>query len=327
MRWTFLFVVSLMMLFDTSGAFILPSQIKQIRDPGTSAQDQYALNLVPLDRFSSALSFFSGPAVTRCCLDKEGKLLGDDDDATFTLCLVQEKDLPDVSKFIVGTFGADVISISSDLNSFERALVQPSILALNAYSGMVAYAEVFSGLTSRTKDRIVSPDVAPPPLTGKSRAEKLDEAQRHSIVLALARTSNDWHVDVIASVELRLQPCDAKIPFSLPWVDKVERRLASLVGFGPGEDAKDLQPYLSNLCVSENYRGRKIGKALVRCLEDIVTTAWGYNRMYLHVDLDNKPALNLYQNEGYNDVGRRWNPVWAGKAAEIGYFVKTMKRR
>ena len=240
---------------------------------------------------------------------------------------MQEKDLPDVSKFIVGIFGADVISISSDLNSFERALVQPSILALNAYSGMVAYAEVFSGLTSRTKDRIVSPNVAPPPLTGKSRVEKLDEAQRHSIVLALARTSNDWHIDVIASVELRLQPCDAKIPFSLPWIDKVERRLATLAGFGSGEDAKDLQPYLSNLCVSENYRGRKIGKALVRCIEDIATTAWGYNRLYLHVDLDNKPALKLYQNEGYNDVGRRWNPVWAGKAAEIGYFVKTFKKR
>lgn len=88
--------------------------------------------------------------------------------------------------------------------------------------------------------------------------------------------------------------------------------------------ARDLRPYLSNLGVDENYRGRKIGKALVRCVENIAATAWGYNKMYLHVDLANLPALNLYRGEGYTDVGQRWNPFWAGKAAEIGYFVKDL---
>jgi ribosomal protein S18 acetylase RimI-like enzyme len=285
------------------------------------------LNLVPLSRFASELTFFSAPAATRLCLDEEGKLMGDEDDATYTLCLVQDKDLPDVSKFVIGAFGADAIALSSDLGAFELALVQPPVLALNSYSVMVAYVEVLSGMIARTKDRIATPDVTPPPLGGKSRTEKIDEAQRHSLVLALARTSTDWHIDVVATVELRLQPCDAKIPFSLPWIDKFERRLAALVGFGSAAGATDLQPYLSNLCVLEKYRGRKIGKALVRCLEDIVTTSWGYNRMYLHVDVDNLPALKLYTGEGYTDVGMRWNPFWAGKAAEIGYFVKTFKKR
>lgn len=252
--------------------------------------------------------------------------MGEKDDATYTLCLVQEKDLPDVSKFVIEAFGTDAIALSSDLSSFELALMKPSVLALNSYSVMVSYVEVLSGLMERTKDRIATSDVSPPPLKGKSRTEKLDEAQRHSLVLVLARTrSNDWHIDIVATVELRLQPCDAKIPFSLPWIDKVERRLASLVGFGSSASgAEDLQPYLTNLCVLETHRGRKIGKSLVRCLEDIAKTSWGYNRMYLHVDMDNVAAMKLYVGEGYTDVGKRWNPFWAGKAADIGYFVKTL---
>jgi GNAT superfamily N-acetyltransferase len=120
-----------------------------------------------------------------------------------------------------------------------------------------------------------------------------------------------------------LKPCDAKIPFSLPWLDRIERNLASLIG--PGADTgKELQPYLSNLCVDEKYRGRRIGKGLVRCLENITRDTWGYNRMYLHVDEDNRAAINLYKKEGYKDVGHRWNPLWAGSAAEIGYYVKTL---
>lgn len=119
------------------------------------------------------------------------------------------------------------------------------------------------------------------------------------------------------------QPCDAKIPFSLPWLDKVERRLASVIGLGDASP-KDLQPYLSNLCVDEEYRGRGIGKALVRVVESIAKSTWGFNRMYLHVDEDNEAALSLYQREGYRDVGHRWNPFWAGNASRIGYYVKTL---
>lgn len=131
-------------------------------------------------------------------------------------------------------------------------------------------------------------------------------------------------VEPIASIELRLQPCDAKIPFSLPWLDQLERRLGKLVGFG-GNKARDLQPYLSNLCVDERYRGKQIGKALCRIVEDIALSSWGYKKMYLHVDLDNIPARRLYENEGYKDVGKRWNPFWAGSAADIAYFVKKLQ--
>jgi hypothetical protein len=31
-----------------------------------------------------------------------------------------------------------------------------------------------------------------------------------------------------------------------------------------------------------------------------------------------------HKSEGYRDVGLRWNPFWAGRSAEIGYYVKNL---
>ena len=63
-------------------------------------------------------------------------------------------------------------------------------------------------------------------------------AARSSLILALARpviesssSKNEGEMEVVASVELRLQPTDAKIPFSQPWLDKFERNLARLISF------------------------------------------------------------------------------------------------
>lgn len=96
-----------------------------------------------------------------------------------------------------------------------------------------------------------------------------------------------------------------------------------MVGLGEGVGT-ELQPYLSNLCVDENYRGKGLGRALVRCVENIAMSSWNFNRIYLHVDPDNESAFNLYKSEGYRDVGHRWNPFWAGDAADIGYYVKVL---
>lgn len=93
-----------------------------------------------------------------------------------------------------------------------------------------------------------------------------------------------------------------------------------------GASRKSLRPYLSNLCVDESYRGKKLGKALVRCVEDI-TKSWGYSKLYLHVDLENEAARTLYQNLGFFDEGRRWKPFWAGPAVKIGYYVKKFEKK
>ena len=284
------------------------------------------LGLVPIRQFHKEFSFLSEPADHRCCIDSYGVFQDVDGGETYTLCLVEEQDLPDLSRFVIKSFGSDAIRLSTDINAFERAIMKPAVELVNNYSGIVAFAEVLAGLRIRLEGRFQHMELALPKLDGLDREERIRRTTSEAIVLVLGKSQegSDWHSDIVASIELRLQPCDAKIPFSLPWLDGIERRFASLIGLGKN-DSRDLQPYLSNLCVDEVFRGKKIGRALVRCVENIAKKSWGYSRMYLHVDTDNTAALELYKSEGYKDVGKRWRPFWAGKASEVGYFVKNLE--
>ena len=321
----------------SGGEFLRPSNPT---NSCSSRRSSSPLHLIPLTRFDESISFFSETDNYRCCINDKGmfsagnKNTNDDSSFDYELGLIEEEELPDLCKFVVTTFGAEAIQLSSDINSFERMLMSPAAEFLNGYSGMVAFAEVFSGTKQRVADRFnENPSlvtISAPDLKGLSYEEQIRKAERESLVLVLARKSIDESskdIDVIASIELRLQPCDAKIPFSIPWLDRVERRVGSIIGLGKVDNesgGNDLQPYLSNLCVDEKFRGQKIGRGLVRCVENIAKTSWGYNRMYLHVDEDNPPALNLYKSEGYRDVGHRWNPFWSGGASDIGYYVKSL---
>jgi len=292
----------------------------------SDSQNRMSLNLVPLSKFAELSAFFSDPD-SRLCIDQDGTFTADNGDI-YQLCLAEEEDLPDLSRFIVASFGADAIRLSQDLNAFERMLMKPAAELLNGYSGIVAFAEVLSGLRQRLNLRLSSSEmnISAPAIKGLTRDEKLKASSQDSIVLALAKKhdGNDWHIDVIASVELRLEICDAKIPFTLPWLDRIERRAASLIGLGKNM-AGDLKPYLSTLCVDEQFRGKRIGRSLVHCVEEIAAS-WGHSRLYLHVDPENTAAYELYKSEKYNDVGKRWNPFWAGEAAYIGYFVKNLEK-
>ena len=330
--------------------FLLPSALAFV-DVNNVAQHQQCnlqrirsnnpLHLIPLAKFDESISFFSEPEDYRCCIDDKGCFSAKKDDADtscYELGMIEEKELPDLCKFVVTTFGAEAIQLSSDINSFERMLMNPAAEFLNGYSGLVAFAEVFSGTKQRMADRLRDNpsmvDISAPDLKGLSREERIRKAERESLVLVLARPTTDTGdnrstsngIEVIASIELRLQPCDAKIPFSIPWLDRVERRIGSYIGLGNTDEvgSNDLQPYLSNLCVDEKFRSQKIGRSLVRCVENVAKTSWGYNRMYLHVDEDNLAALKLYKSEGYRDVGHRWNPFWSGGASDIGYYVKSL---
>jgi ribosomal protein S18 acetylase RimI-like enzyme len=289
------------------------------------------LQLVPIRMSEEDFTFLSKSDQYRCCIDRGGKFV---DEPIYELSLIDETDISNVARFIVQIFGADAINVSKNLTTFEKMLMMPAVELVNGYSGMVAFAEVYAGLRSRLEYRIQPDhkmDMSLPEISGLSREEQLRMAACTSIVVVLGKakeqlnSENDQSPnDVIATVELRLQPCDAKIPFSLPWIDWIERKLASYMSvFGSQWRLQhDIQPYLSNLCVDEAYRGRGIGRALVRCVENIAETRWGYSKMYLHVDIDNRAAVQLYNEEGYTDVGRRWNPFWAGKSTDIGYFVK-----
>ena len=321
----------LMSICSSSDAFVnkFNARIPNSSSSYTPRLGHY-IRLAPLSDFDC--TYLASNQSYRTCIDENGMLHVDEDKGEpYVLGIAEEDDLPDISRLTIDAFGDIAISLSSDLTNLERALLSPGVALWNGYSGYIAYSEVLSGLRTRMKDKLHKVDLSAPPVKDNVSEEESEAiAARSSLILALARPKaesdeRNGRIDAIATVELRLQPTDAKIPFSQPWLDSIERRAAKALGVNlPLRDEK-LQPYLSNLCVSENARGRRIGKSLVRCVEMIASDTWGYEKIYLHVDLQNAAALNLYKSEGYEDVGFRWNVPWAGGASDIGYFVKKLK--
>lgn len=243
----------------------------------------------------------------------------------YVLGVVEETDFVELAKLIVESFGTEVVRIGSDASAFEQIMMAPAIELLNGSSSLVAFAEVIAGLRYRLRERHAV-DLAAPKIKNIDmntvRSRNLSElVSRSSLVLAVS-----YQGSLIATVELRLQPCDAKIPFSFPTIDAIERTLAALLNGGPTlpEEAVNFQPYLSNLCVAKSQRGKGIGRALVRAVETTTSMVWGYEQVYLHVDPANKAAMDLYKSEGYTDMGKRWNPFWAGTSSRIAYLAKTV---
>jgi hypothetical protein len=184
-----------------------------------------ALSLIPLAKFRNELNFFSSDEETRCCLNPHGKfeLKGaKDEEEPFELYIVEENDLPEVSLFIIKSFGADAISLSSgEFNALEKRLLEPAMDFFNGYVAVNAFAEVLWGLRLRQSDRILNDsinDISGPEIVHlPSAQEKIAACNRKSLVLVAARPSSNtannsskWtslesNIDVIASVELRLQ--------------------------------------------------------------------------------------------------------------------------
>jgi ribosomal protein S18 acetylase RimI-like enzyme len=332
----FSLMVYLICLTQTHGFLIQQSDHHRYLSPRIGLLST-ELQLIPIRKFHDEFTFLSQSPEYTGCIQSTGRFVPEEDgDDTFELGLVEEKDLIDLSRFIVQVFGGDAIRISQDTNAFERMLMTPAVELVNGYSGMIAFAEVLVGLRQRLafrfRDNPNSNNISPPNLQHLSNEEQIQMAAQTSLVLILAKpdiNGETVNVNIIASVELRLQPCDAKIPFTWPWIDRMERRLGSWIGMNNSnhENLEQLlYPYLSNLCVDESYRSKGIGRSLVRCVENIAATCWGYKQMYLHVDPDNQAAFQLYQSEGYRDVGRRWNPFWSGNAAKIAYLYKNLDR-
>ena len=238
----FSFALTLVLSMQENLAFTTHPSLK--RQPHKLSTTQSTkLNLIPLTDFQNELTFFSSSDDNRCCIDKTGKYTPttaelQDDGEPFQLYLVEEEDLAEVSLFIVKAFGADAISLSSnEFSAFEKGVMAPALDFFNGYSAVTAFAEVLWGLRIRQADRVpltnilnkeesqagvksnVVNDISPPEMQGlESAKEKIEAANRKSLILVLARqstnkentteskwTSVDSNIDVIASVELRLQ--------------------------------------------------------------------------------------------------------------------------
>mmetsp|Transcript_66 Transcript_66/g.100 ORF Transcript_66/g.100 Transcript_66/m.100 type:complete len:395 (-) Transcript_66:42-1226(-) len=349
------------------------------RPNAISSSPHTQLNLVPLSDAWDASScndqqLFADLVARLGCksLDSKGRLIqtsidDDNDENEYRLYLATHvDDLPPIAQLTIDVFDATAITLSStnDWSAMEKmvvgAFVQPTISMYNSYAAAVGYTEVLSGLRKRMRNRILVDNenettnydwLAPlvvPDTTSSSSSDTTETslemiAAQSSIILVLAKPTEAGDMQSVASVEVRLQPTDAKIPFSQPWLDKIERRLARFFPFDDSlpvttntmaapsaaktevtnkSKSAPLRPYLCNLCVSPSLRSLGIGRALCRIVEAISHKKWECSHLYLHVDPDNVAAVSLYEKEGFVDVGRRWNASWNGGANEIGYYVK-----
>jgi hypothetical protein len=200
-------IISIALILLPSCFAFLDASTSRVGALGPSLQTRrtVGLDLVPLSTCSDGLSFFEEPESIRCCIDSNGNF--DDETGVYELALVEKEDLPDISRFVVATFGADAIRLSNDMNAFEKMLMSPAAELMNGYSSLVAFAEVFSGTKQRLTYRFEKMDISKPQLEGLSRQEMIDKAEKDSLILALGKriAGEEPRIDVIASIELRLQ--------------------------------------------------------------------------------------------------------------------------
>ncbi len=92
-----------------------------------------------------------------------------------------------------------------------------------------------------------------------------------------------------------------------------------LVGYSVHSVAAD-EAHLLNLCVEPACRRRGYGRFLLRRVVERVR-AQGADTLFLEVRLSNAPARALYESEGFNEVGRRFDyyPAHTGREDAVIY--------
>jgi len=88
------------------------------------------------------------------------------------------------------------------------------------------------------------------------------------------------------------------------------------------------QPVLFNLCVAPNARRSGVARDLVRECE-AQCSSWGEDNLFLKVRGDNRPALQLYEREGFEPLGLRappslpaWQERWKGGVGPLQLMQK-----
>ena len=76
-----------------------------------------------------------------------------------------------------------------------------------------------------------------------------------------------------------------------------------VIGYAVLSVAAD-EAHVLNLCTAPEVQGRGHGRRLLRALLQLARGR-GAQRMFLEVRPSNGPAIALYHNEGFNEIGRR----------------------
>lgn len=139
----------------------------------------------------------------------------------------------------------------------------------------------------------------------EARIQRAAKTNDHNVIVAV-----DDELDapqLLGVIEVSLQPpSGATAPtFPTPQVFK-QLQDAALRQF----NMKPLQPYISNLLIDPRHRRMGHAQELVRACEERAQ-AWGFNEVYLHVDIDYPPAQQLYEKLGYSTL--KQEPAWKKK--------------
>jgi len=110
------------------------------------------------------------------------------------------------------------------------------------------------------------------------------------------------------------------------WVGSASLRVCSPEALlpEPFPTSKPRVPYVSNVAVRADARGRGVASAmLLKC--ERASRLWGYDHLWLHVDRDNPNARAMYERRGYIAVGE--DPWWYGLGGLLGKRRILLKKR
>jgi ribosomal-protein-alanine N-acetyltransferase len=89
---------------------------------------------------------------------------------------------------------------------------------------------------------------------------------------------------------------------------------STLLGYGVLSAAAG-EAHILNICIAPEYQGRGHGRRLLRRLVDLAR--WHQaNQVFLEVRPSNPRAIELYRDEGFNEIGQRPNYYPAEKGRE-----------
>ena len=69
-------------------------------------------------------------------------------------------------------------------------------------------------------------------------------------------------------------------------------------------------PYICNLAVLDDWRGRGVGSALLQACEGLVSTHWSNREIYLHASTAQERLLEMYRSRGYSQLPEYDQPDW-----------------
>ncbi|MDO4708424.1 MAG: ribosomal protein S18-alanine N-acetyltransferase [Pseudomonadota bacterium] len=84
------------------------------------------------------------------------------------------------------------------------------------------------------------------------------------------------------------------------WVLEADRRI---IGYAVLSVQAD-EAHLLNICIDPAWQSRGLGRRLLRDVRQ-AAQAQGAQRIFLEVRPSNSHAVQLYQDEGFNEIGRR----------------------